>query len=219
MKRRLEKLLLLLVLGAAANVAVAWACAGWAPASTPGGATDRPSPGKSWPCRVPRDWPRGPMAESAFEGFGVEATRYWTYRRDTAKYDAGVLTWSYGWPMRSVAVHFIGRGAIQRVLRTIKASNACLQCGLHIGKAAICPRCSTWNVVRIGPRQRVLGWGPVWSGMVVNTLFYSGALWLLAASLAAARRRARRARGHCSSCGYDITHADHDLCPECGATP
>ena len=35
----------------------------------------------------------------------------------------------------------------------------------------------------------------------------------------ALRRHIRRKRGLCVSCGYDLRHADHAACPECGARP
>ncbi len=46
-------------------------------------------------------------------------------------------------------------------------------------------------------------------GFAANTLFYAAPF--------ATRRLIRRKRGHCIKCGYDIRHADHDACPECGA--
>ncbi len=53
-------------------------------------------------------------------------------------------------------------------------------------------------------------------GFAANTLFYAAVLWLLFAAPFATRRLIRRKRGHCIKCGYDIRHADHDACPECG---
>ena len=42
-------------------------------------------------------------------------------------------------------------------------------------------------------------------------------LWPLIGGPFALRRLIRRKRGHCITCGYDLGHADHEACPECGA--
>lgn len=60
---------------------------------------------------------------------------------------------------------------------------------------------------------------PLWPGFAINTLFYSACvatLWLAFATTrhAVNRKRRRRARGLCESCGYDITGLTQ--CPECG---
>ena len=57
----------------------------------------------------------------------------------------------------------------------------------------------------------------VWFGFVVNTLFYAAIMWLLILGAFALRRHLRRKRGLCVNCGYDLRHADHAACPECGA--
>ncbi len=66
------------------------------------------------------------------------------------------------------------------------------------------------------------GWhhsGPrmiLWPGFAINTIFYAATLWLLIPGPFALRRLIRRKRGLCVACGYDIRHAEHDVCPECG---
>ncbi len=69
---------------------------------------------------------------------------------------------------------------------------------------------------------RWLGDGPVLpfrvipAGFVVDTVFY-GAVWMgLLYVPGAVRRSRRRRRGLCPHCGYDLAHAEHDACPECG---
>ncbi|MCH8152515.1 MAG: hypothetical protein IH830_09110 [Planctomycetes bacterium] len=80
--------------------------------------------------------------------------------------------------------------------------------------------------MRISPRAgalrewlsfRVLPIRPIWPGFAVNTLFYTAILLPLISGPFALRRLIRRKRGVCVACGYDIHHADHDVCPECGA--
>ncbi len=57
---------------------------------------------------------------------------------------------------------------------------------------------------------------PIWSGFAINTLFYATILWLVIPGPFALRRHLRRKRGLCVVCGYDLRHAEHDACPECG---
>ncbi len=59
---------------------------------------------------------------------------------------------------------------------------------------------------------------PVFPGFLINTLFYTVILWLLWSAPFATRRLIRKRRGRCPRCGYDLRHAVHDACPECGAT-
>ena len=63
---------------------------------------------------------------------------------------------------------------------------------------------------------RVLPLIPIWPGFAINTLFYATILWLVIPGPFALRRLIRRKRGLCVACGYDLSHADHDACPECG---
>ncbi len=55
-------------------------------------------------------------------------------------------------------------------------------------------------------------------GFAANTLFYAAILWLVIPGPFALRRHIRRKRGLCVACGYDLGHADHEACPECGYT-
>jgi hypothetical protein len=60
---------------------------------------------------------------------------------------------------------------------------------------------------------------PLWTGTLVNTIFYGVLLWLLAGGPFRSRRQWRQGRGLCLRCGYDLRGADHARCPECGTTP
>jgi hypothetical protein len=44
--------------------------------------------------------------------------------------------------------------------------------------------------------------GPVWSGFVINTIFYAAILWLMIRGPAETRRRWRELRGNRGRCGY-----------------
>ena len=54
----------------------------------------------------------------------------------------------------------------------------------------------------------------VWPGFAINTLFYAVILWLLFAAPFALRRRIRVRRGMCPACAYPV--GDSDVCTECG---
>ena len=56
----------------------------------------------------------------------------------------------------------------------------------------------------------------LWPGLVINTIFYAALLWLITLGQFTARRMIRGKRGNCIKCGYDLSHADHVACPECG---
>ncbi len=67
--------------------------------------------------------------------------------------------------------------------------------------------------------DRLLAYLPVWPGFVINALFYAAILWLLTIGpFFALRRLIRHRRGLCLACGYDLRHAEHEACPECGVT-
>ena len=62
-------------------------------------------------------------------------------------------------------------------------------------------------------------WRILWPGLALNTLFHAAVLWLPIRGPFTLRRHIRRKRGLCVACGYDLGHADHEACPECGAAP
>ena len=57
----------------------------------------------------------------------------------------------------------------------------------------------------------------IWAGFAINTSIYTATFWLLALGSITARRITRRKRGRCVRCGYDLSHVEHEACPECGA--
>ncbi len=65
---------------------------------------------------------------------------------------------------------------------------------------------------------RTLPLRPIFPGFAFNTIFYAAILWLLTLGPFTARRIIRRRRGLCLKCGYDLRHAEHEVCPECGVT-
>lgn len=64
--------------------------------------------------------------------------------------------------------------------------------------------------------SRYLPIRPIWPGFAINTVIYATFLWMITLGPFKLRRHLRRKRGSCLKCGYDLNHADHKACPECG---
>lgn len=56
---------------------------------------------------------------------------------------------------------------------------------------------------------------PLWSGLVLNTLFYAALIIVLVVAVRWFRRARRRRRNRCVACGYDVS-GNAGPCPECG---
>ncbi len=56
----------------------------------------------------------------------------------------------------------------------------------------------------------------IWSGMIVNEVFYGSVIALSFVGWIQARRAIRRKRGQCTKCGYDLRGDFSAGCPECG---
>lgn len=57
---------------------------------------------------------------------------------------------------------------------------------------------------------------PLWSGLILNTIFYAAICWGLLALPRLIRRTIRVRRGHCPRCAYDMHGLPNTPCPECG---
>ena len=198
-KRRLTKLLLFLLLGAIVNVAVAWGCARW-PRQAMFIVGDKQAPSSQdiawWNEHVLESFASN--VESAYDCSDIGIQTRVLYSATSQQRRVSALHITSGWPARSLA-----------------------------GEA--------WDVIRLGQRSRwlnreatfvdtngryALPLRPTWPGFAINTVFYAAILailWLLALGPFTLRRAIRRKRGHCIKCGYDLGHADHRACPECGA--
>jgi hypothetical protein len=63
--------------------------------------------------------------------------------------------------------------------------------------------------------HRALPLRPISTGFAINTIFYASLIWLLLAAPFAIRRRIRIKQGRCDACGYPIGASDN--CTECGS--
>jgi hypothetical protein len=57
---------------------------------------------------------------------------------------------------------------------------------------------------------------PIWPGFAINTAFHAAVLWMLFAAPFALRRWRRIRRGLCPKCGDDLRGTESAICPECG---
>lgn len=200
-------------LGAAANIAFAW---GFSLTSRP-----RPftfiavAPGEGWPRTPPAGWP-APALKSVRQQPGMRAA---LYHLDLFPDDGGT---SYrmslrerGWPMRSLASE-----------RWEAFTYAPTGPGVYTTSPIAVPGFEptpwrsgiglTWLPAAAGSvRTAHLPIRPLPVGFAVNTALYSALIGLPVLGLPALRRSARRRRGRCLGCGYDLSGGTGQ-CPECG---
>ena len=203
--RRVVLILVLLLAGAVVNVAVAWTSAVFVDVAEGQGeilehSQDGELVRRYWTSTGERlvlgqPWLASdltPQVESFLPSWGA---RFLLRRGSYNELDHGVAE-GRGWPLR----------ALWGGVRYSLAERALLTSGaipLHEFD---------------GPpfRFRFLPHYPIWPGFVANTAFYAAILWLLIPGPFALRRLIRPRRGLCPKCGYDLQHAEHESCPECG---
>ena len=213
MKRRLLQIIVLLVLGAIVNVAVAWGCA--AVRSTKFVSVDHVNyhfdqSSLQWymlrlECRS-NDRLVWSVSPSDLESYGRHihlpsrdqsdfapawsATRW--YEAPTETDDGWVqIEMLVGWPSRS----------------------------LYSWTLYSTPWESTGIIVDANDQNtsllRVIPLTPRWPGFAINTIFYAAMLWVVFFVSGMVKRRVRRRRGLCPACAYPI--GTSAVCTECGA--
>lgn len=210
MPRRAKRIVLLLIAGAIVNVAVAWACA----------LPDLSLEGGDWLYRNPRQ--DGPPVLVVFRGFGHErvstrnlrhelgelaksyrARQWWP--RTTWPEDSSLWYQASGWPFLSMMAH--------RITHVERRPDGTLA-DTYKGSWGV-PIDNGWFQRLIGSEDRkVLPLKPMWRGMIGNTLFYAGLLWLPFCGAPALRRAVRVRRGLCPRCAYPVGNGER--CSECG---
>ncbi len=144
----------------------------------------------AWGCDrwVPLMWQSGDGWPMRFRPLRSEAFG----RRGLSILEDGisVVWWESGWPALSVRRVLVYRANVRGVMDIFGRPKR----------------------ISLDPRTKLR---PIWPGFAENTLFYATLLVLIPVSFAL-RRLIRRRRGLCPACGYDLRHAEHEACPECG---
>jgi hypothetical protein len=194
-KRWTLKLTLCLLAGAVVTWAVAWGCALWGQRpdlSTTGTLNSRPA--------VPSTY----VLASASAGRTTAATEErWEFNMGNGSimlYRIG-----YGMPMRSFKSSGIGQAFVTNGDWDWQRLHSNLP-GI-LAPAWMAPRDQNrWLPTIILPL-----------GFTINTLLAAGVVLSVVEGIGAARRRRRRSKGRCPSCGYDRGGLDAAAaCPECG---
>ncbi len=194
MKHRLAKLTVFLLLGAVVNVAVVWGGL-WTTSGSQSQALPLDEQLHLWSQFAQPGWP-------SCDGLG----RRWIGAIATADVAYGVRSsgipsyavgrYRQGWPFRTLQGYQLWTPTGRSQVKGLE---------LHTRGSASGP-----------VRFFFLPLQTLWPGFAINTLFYATPLWLVTLGSFALRRHLRRKRGLCVACGYDLRHADHEACPECG---
>lgn len=212
MRRAVREILISLLLGVTATIAVAWGLATRAAAST---ISVEPVT-LDWVLPVPPHWPTLGTEPHAFAAYGAD--EYWfggrlstrTVELRSPNPIFNQFVWMSGWPWHALCCEkriepLTDDGGIRRDLPPWASR-------------------STWDSVFLttpsGQRNGVscapgLPLRACWPGFGSCVLFYGGLAWLAVFAPFHGRDRRRRRRGACVGCGHQLTR-DLARCPECG---
>ncbi len=215
-------LALFLLLGAILNVAVAWVITALAEFDDTSLRETRESIEHSeWPRAVPEHWPPHRTAWGA-HAFGWRVRMFMGDRfhkdQTTGQLDVSehflVYIHEVGWPSVSLQWETWHDFTIRRnpqVTTSYRFEGQPARTWWRSGIPVSDQR------FRFGSRSwKGLPIHPLYFGFAINTIFYATILWLVIPGPFALRRRIRRKRGLCVTCGYDLRHAEHEAGPECG---
>ena len=203
MKRHIMFILLLLLLGAIVNIAVAWGCATWSPHYRLRGEESIEPPAR-WPAYLEAlEWPAPTRAfEPGEVGLGV--TRNLIFGGHMGFLSVCLDIRQFGLPARALQWEYpVGRPGGDRKMTEAAHEAAGLRTGIDVfGRNS-------------GGPIRPLPMTPLYPGFLINTLFYAAIIWLLFFAPFAAQRMLRRRRGLCERCAYQI--GTSPVCTECGS--
>lgn len=187
---------LILCLGIALNIAIAWACAWRSELSDSGPGGLLPS---NWPEEAPESWPDRPEYVFIDSGFGIQSQ---TLNAGERQISYRMYLYQTGWPLPSMRWSVQGSGFWNRPLNAAEMAST----GLDMG--------DTFFPNDQSAEKRRLPLIPIWLGFIVNSLLYSALFWFIFAGPFSIHRLRRRLRHQCMRCGYPI--GTSDVCTECG---
>lgn len=215
--KRLRVILLFLLLGAFFNLLLAWVLVPWHPQRTPLRVrstivrTDQTP--MCWFFSREDSFGTTLIGGSATQNslnkneFKIESVPHWSILNRVPTERRDQVTWrvqedARGWPLRSFLARYVNEP------RFIYDSHLNVFDGLPVYRV---------QTPHFMDREFIaLPLTPIWSGFIVNTLFYAVILWLLIPGPFTLRRLIRRKRGLCVKCAYDLRGTEHEACPECG---
>lgn len=204
---RFALLMICVAFGAVVNIAVALGCAVWSPAA------DRPATTLTdaavdslWRQYAPPDWHAAPEAGALQQSFGLQLRATGRYipvedQPDQSNRAIKRLQWVVefraGWPFSCLGGFGLlcGDPSCDQFFQMWQAKN-----GIK------------WLGVNAGRRVPV---GPIVAGMLINTIFYGGLIWLAIRGPWETRRRWRELQRRCGVCGSPF--GSSIACTECGA--
>lgn len=238
MKRTVRIVVVCLLLGAIMNALVAVACSLWVPIReyVALGANVALPPSQEMPRSIrrhlPKEWigataaPQRHVHEytSRHEAFGVlflESDFKVTTQEDGGfreVLDERTLLWvEAGWPRRSLA-SFVVIQPVPSVPFNWSIDPIPWNHGINPPKqlhaqGLLDLQTDSGAIFRRGT-SRPLPLMPIYSGLLVNSLFYAGCVFVLLQAPREVRRFRRARRGLCVQCAYELR--DLTTCPECG---
>ncbi len=211
MRRILSIAALVLVAGAAINVAVTWACAMWGPDDFPVTGDRGNTGGVSWHLE------HGSSRVATV--FVLEWDRPWHLYEDKPLPDAVFPKWA-----QSVAAGPIPPVAIGRTEGRYAVAAGWPLRSMRYDADTVAVGSNVTYAVREGlvvaatpgglPFGGILPLRPIFGGFAANTLLYAVAALTIGVALLAARSRNRLARGRCPTCAYPVGQTAR--CTECG---
>ena len=206
-----RRVALCLMIGSAITVALAWIVAVTLPPAI--GAYSRPSGiGEGWSYwvgrtsgslnvhRIPAHFELKEPLRSDYLAVRRREVPSWSAVH-TAPPAAGtgmIVESAHGWPAL----------ALRMEIELVASAGA--NPGTHSPNALVVPVSSHGERIRLPLR-------PIWSGFVIDSLIYGAVAFAILFGPGALLRAARRRRGQCLRCGYDLRGtADSGTCPECG---
>ena len=193
---RIGVMVVCLMLGALANVLVAWGCVLWVQSFEAEPYSGPVAPHATWwTDHAPATWPSPPIRVSHASQWGVEG---YLYHADTVRgplFDPAVWRSQAGWPFRSMeGAQFNEPQTRTRWTESMKRIRG------------------FWFVPAGELPTRVR-----WPQSIGNAILYALPLWGLYCLGIVGLRASRRRRRLCAYCRYDLRGAEHEHCPECGA--
>lgn len=214
----------LLLVGAALNVLVAWVCAMWAPLAHASAVAD-----SAVPTRLAADlpaWWSSPHEQDGFVDLDFDRRRGWgvemhgSRRRESGmayrRVSESVVVLEAGWPLPVVRTHAVFTA--EALTKWSFGEQAPWKHGVE-APPVLRPRSDVDPFVawfRLTQSPRPLPYQPIWWNTLASAALYASVLGTIVVVVRATRRSWRRGRGLCPRCSYPI--GSTPLCSECGET-